>query len=85
MCGQQLHTKLYGSKEELEKTATFSLQTGYSVLWVPLQTSRQNYVANSYTPDSTATKKKPEKTAILNNNKIHLADWTFSVAAIEKK
>ena len=27
----QLHTKLYGSKEELEKTATFILQTGLSV------------------------------------------------------
>ena len=27
----QLHTKLYGSKEELEKTATFILQTGISV------------------------------------------------------
>ena len=26
----QLHTKLYGSKEELEKTATFILQTGLS-------------------------------------------------------
>jgi len=43
MCGQrqssytsnytavQLHTKLYGSKEELEKTAIFILQTGLSV------------------------------------------------------
>ena len=35
MCGQehavQLHTKIYGSKEELEKTATFILQTGLSV------------------------------------------------------
>ena len=84
ICGQQLHTKLYGIKEELEKTASFILQTGHSMLWVPLQTSRQNYVANSYTPDSSATKKEPEKTAILNNNNIHLADWTFSVAAIEK-
>ena len=27
----QLHTKLYGSKEELEKMATFILQTGLSV------------------------------------------------------
>ena len=27
----QLHTKLYGSKEGLEKTATFILQTGFSV------------------------------------------------------
>ena len=27
----QLDTKLYGSKEELEKTATFILQTGLSV------------------------------------------------------
>ena len=27
----QLHTKLYGSKEKLEKTATFILQTGLSV------------------------------------------------------
>ena len=27
----QPHTKLYGSKEELEKTATFILQTGPSV------------------------------------------------------
>ena len=27
----QLHTKLYGSKEELEKTATVTLQTGLSV------------------------------------------------------
>ena len=27
----QLHTKLYGSKEELEKTATVILQTGLSV------------------------------------------------------
>ena len=27
----QLHTKLYGRKEELEKTATFILQTGLSV------------------------------------------------------
>ena len=27
----QLHTKLYGSKEELEKTATFIVQTGHSV------------------------------------------------------
>ena len=27
----QLHTKLYGSKEELEKTATLILQTGLSV------------------------------------------------------
>ena len=27
----QLHTKLYGSKEELEKTATFIFQTGLSV------------------------------------------------------
>ena len=27
----QLHTKLYGSREELEKTATFILQTGLSV------------------------------------------------------
>ena len=27
----QLHTKLYSSKEELEKTATFILQTGLSV------------------------------------------------------
>ena len=27
----QLHTKLFGSKEELEKTATFILQTGISV------------------------------------------------------
>ena len=27
----QLHTELYGSKEELEKTATFILQTGLSV------------------------------------------------------
>ena len=27
----QLHIKLYGSKEELEKTATFILQTGLSV------------------------------------------------------
>ena len=27
----QLHTKLYGSKEELEKTATFILKTGLSV------------------------------------------------------
>ena len=27
----QLHTKLYGSKEELEKTATFILQTALSV------------------------------------------------------
>ena len=26
-----VHTKLYGSKEELEKTATFNLQTGLSV------------------------------------------------------
>ena len=26
----QLHTKLYGSKEELEKTATFILQSGLS-------------------------------------------------------
>ena len=26
----QLHTKLYGSKEELEKTATFILQIGFS-------------------------------------------------------
>ena len=29
--GVQLHTKLYGSKEELEKTATFILKTGLSV------------------------------------------------------
>ena len=27
----QLHTKLYGSKEELEKRVTFILQTGLSV------------------------------------------------------
>ena len=27
----QLHTKLYGSKKELEKTATFIFQTGLSV------------------------------------------------------
>ena len=27
----QLHTKLYGSEEELEKTATLILQTGLSV------------------------------------------------------
>ena len=27
----QLHTKLYGSEEELEKTATVILQTGLSV------------------------------------------------------
>ena len=27
----QLHTKLYGSKEELDKTATFVLKTGLSV------------------------------------------------------
>ena len=27
----QLHTKLYGSKEELDKTATSILQTGLSV------------------------------------------------------
>ena len=29
----QLHTKLQGSKEELEKTATFILPTGLSVEW----------------------------------------------------
>ena len=44
--GQQLHTRLYGSKKEPEKTAVFNNN---------------------------------------NNNNIHLADWTFSVAAIEKK
>ena len=29
--GSPVHTKLYGSKEELEKTATFILQAGLSV------------------------------------------------------
>ena len=49
--GQQLHTRLYGSKKEPEKTAVFNNNN-----------NRNN-----------------------NNNNIHLADWTFSVAAIEKK
>ena len=31
MCVQQLHTKLYGSKKDLEKTTTFILQAGLSV------------------------------------------------------
>ena len=51
----QLHIRFYGSKEELEKTATVILQTGLSVCTSADSTTK--YVANSYTPNSTAARR----------------------------
>ena len=45
--GSQLHTKLYGSREELEKTATFILQTAWTLSVAAIEKNQKNKKENN--------------------------------------
>ena len=97
MCGQQqcscTHSRLHGSMEEVEKTATFSLQTGLSVLR-PSKNNDKKLTDYFYgvlmTPcsvlDKNATPQKRVWYMAFDPNLFLIHDWSFFwLLAGEKK
>ena len=73
MCGQQLHTKLHGSKEKLEKTAKLNRHADWN-----LQTARQKVwpTAVQLQTELYGSKEGLERTATLD----HRRHWTLQTA-----